>query len=216
MIVGHQSVAALAVADGHAFSAAPADDQSLQQRGPLAGGTGGALLATCLGVLGERAEVVLVLLEADVSRVRIGDQRCPLLPWERLEADLAFGGLARAAPSVDERAGVARVVQHLQHAPVIQRHPRQLAPALAGADPDREQQPVAVERLDYRARGPGPLERAEQVAQRVLHASVGIEHDVAGRVIDQADGKLDTQLAAAGFGELPAAQPRADEVQLGL
>jgi len=138
LVVGDQSVAALAVADGHAFAAAPAHDQPLQQRGSLARGTGGAFGAVCLGVVGERAEVVLVLLEGDVSQVRVEDQRCPLLAREHVEADLALGGLARAAPAIDERAGIARVVQHLQHAPVIQRHPRQLAAALAGADPNRE------------------------------------------------------------------------------
>ena len=92
---------------------------------------------------------------------------------------------------------------------MAQRHPRELALALAGADAGREQQPFSVELLHHRARGPGPLERVKQVAQRVLHAGVGIEGDVPGRVIDQADGERHLQLAAAGLGQLIPPRNRA-------
>jgi hypothetical protein len=47
-------------------------------------------------------------------------------------------------------------------------------------------------------------------------AGVGIEHDVAGGVIDQPDGQAHGELPAPGLGQDPALQPRADEVQLGL
>jgi hypothetical protein len=39
---------------------------------------------------------------------------------------------------------------------------------------------------------------------------------LAGAVVDQADGKARLQFPAAGLGQLPAQQPGADEVQLGL
>ena len=58
--------------------------------------------------------------------------------------------------------------------------------------------------------------RVEQVTQRVLHAGVGIEHDPSRRVIDQADREWCLQLAAASFGQDPALQAGADEVQLGF
>ena len=60
--------AALVIADGHPFPAASADREALQQRGPFAGGAGGALGAVRLGVVGERAQVLLELLEGEISR----------------------------------------------------------------------------------------------------------------------------------------------------
>ena len=49
-VVGHERVAALVIADRHAPSAASADGEALEQCGPLAGGTGGAVGAVCMGV----------------------------------------------------------------------------------------------------------------------------------------------------------------------
>ena len=48
----------------------------------------------------------------------------------------------------------------------------------------------------------------------MLHAGVGIQHDLAGGVGDQPDRQRHRELAAAGLGELPATQPGPDEVQL--
>ena len=45
---------------------------------------------------------------------------------------------------------------------------------------------------------------------------VGVQDDVAGGVVDQADRQRHDQLAAAGLGQLPAAQPGLDEMELSL
>ena len=127
LVVGDRDAAALVVADGHAPPAAAADGEALQQGGAFAGGTGGAFGAVGLGVGGEQALVGLELLPGDVAGVGVGDQRRPLVAGQRLVVRLAVGVLAVAAAAVDERAGVARVVQGAQHPPVAQRHPGQLA-----------------------------------------------------------------------------------------
>jgi hypothetical protein len=184
--------------------------------GPFARGSAGAVGAVRLGVVGECQLVGLELLEGDVSRVGVGDQRDPLLAWELVQGDLPVRGAALFAPAIDERARVSGVVQSAQHSPVTQRHPHQLAFALPGAHAGGEQQPVGGERLHDRARRPGPRERLEQATQRVLDTGVGIERDPSCRVIDQPNRERCLQLAAAGFGEDPALQPGADEVQLGL
>lgn len=170
----------------------------------------------CVGVVGEQPLVALELFEAQIARMRAFEQGDPLLAWLQAITDLAVRGLAGAAPAIDERAGITRVVQRLQHAPVRQCRPRQLAFARAGAHARGEQQLLVVERLHDGARRAGPLERLEKVAQRLLHGAVGIEHNVARRVIDQADRQRQGQLAAARLGEDAALQPRTDEVQLGL
>ena len=169
-----------------------------------------------LGVGGERAQVRLVLLEGEVAGVGVADQRRPLLARQGRHGGLAVGALAGALAAVDERAGVARVVQRAQHPPVAQRHPGELALALAAADRGGEQQALVVERLDDGARRAGAREGLEQVAQGVLDAGVGVEHDLAGGVIDQPDGERHLKLAAACLGEDAALQAGADEVQLGL
>ena len=47
-------------------------------------------------------------------------------------------------------------------------------------------------------------------------SGVGVEDDVAGGVVDQPDRQRHDQLAAAGLGQLPAAQPGLDEMELSL
>ncbi|HEX6527114.1 MAG TPA: hypothetical protein VF070_44940, partial [Streptosporangiaceae bacterium] len=49
-----------------------------------------------------------------------------------------------------------------------------------------------------------------------LDGGVGVEDDVPGGVVDQADRQRHDELAAAGLGQLPAAQPGPDEMELCL
>ena len=146
----------------------------------------------------------------------VGHQRDPLLAGQGVEGLLAGAGEAFTAAAVGERAGVARVVQGAQHPPVLQRHPGQLALAGAGAHPHREQQPVGGELLHGRARRAGAGEQGEQVPDGLLHPGIRVEHDLAGRVVDQPDRQAHAQFAAAGLGSLPADQAGPDEVQFGF
>jgi len=52
------------------------------------------------------------------------------------------------------------------------------------------------------------------VPDRALDGGVGVEDDVPGGVVDEPDGQWHDQLAAAGLGQLPAAQPGPDEMEL--
>ena len=159
---------------------------------------------------------MLELLPGEIARVRVGNQRDPLLARYLPGGGAPVRGLAGPALAIDERAGIPRVVQRAQHPPVRHLVPRQLALAFSLADPAGEPQPVMVERVDDRARGSGPRERREQVTQRVLDGAVGVEHDLPGRVLDEPDRERHRQLSASGFGQDPALQPGTDEVQLGL
>src|SRR5215210_7256577 len=126
----------------------------------------------------------------------VWDQR-PLIARLDRVAGRPGRGLAGPLAAVDERAGVARVVQSPQNAPVRQLGPDELALVRAAARPRREPEPFAVERVDDGARGAGPRERLEQMRQRLLDGAVGIEHDLAGGVVDEADRQWGLQLAAA-------------------
>ena len=102
----------------------------------------------------------------------------------------------------------------MQHGGVPQRLPVDLALAGSFEVPPGERQPGGAERRDHGGGRPGGLERGEQVPQRALDGGVGVEDDVPGGVVDQADRQRHDQLAAAGRRQLPAAEPGPQEMQL--
>ena len=213
LVVRDLGAAAVVVGDGHPPAAPAADGQALQQRGAFPGRAGSPVRAAGGGVAEQDLLVGLVGLPADVSGVGAGDQRGPLVPRQRLAAVLAVGAGDPAAAAVDERPGIAGIVQGAQHPPVGQQCPGQLALARPGADPHRERQLLVLEGGHHGAGRAGAGEDREQVPERLLHPGVGVEHDVPGAVIDQADRQAHPQLAAAGRRQLPAAQPGPDEMQ---
>jgi hypothetical protein len=218
VVVGQRlAVAAGVVADGHPLAAAAADDQALQQRRSFAGGPGAPLGAAGGGVRLQRRLVSLVLLEADVSRVRVFDQHGPLVARlvDRAGVTIDVGELL--ASPVEVRARVAGVVQREQHEVVAQRLPVGLADARpAGGVSAGEPKPLGGELLDDGVRRAGLLEALEQVRDRPAHFGVRVERHVAQLVIGQPDRQPDAQLAAGGLGEQSALKAGADEVQLGL
>jgi hypothetical protein len=97
------------------------------------------------------------------------------------------GDVFGLAAAVAERAGVAGVVQHVEHPVVGERPPHDFALALAGVDALREGQRALGELFDGRPRRAGALEDLEHERDRLADCGVGIEHDLARRVVDQAD-----------------------------
>ena len=218
MVVGHGlAVAACVVVDDHPFAALAADHEALQERRAFAGGAGAALLAAGGGVRLKRCEVALVLLEGDVSGVRVLDQHGPLVLWLEHGASVTVDVGELLASSVEVRARIPGVVQGEQHQVVAQRLPVELAAVRSsGRVSAGDAQLLGGELLDDRVRGPGLLKAAEQVLDRRAHAGVRVERDVPELVIVKADRQPDAQLAAGGLGEQPALQPGADEVKLRL
>jgi hypothetical protein len=101
--------------------------------------------------------------------------------------------------AVAERAGVARVVQQVQHAVVRERCPNEVALLLAGMDTLWEQQAPVGELADGRACRAGALEGLEQKRDRGADGEVRIEGDLSERVVGESDRQRRAQLAAAGF-----------------
>ena len=213
---GQFLVAAEVVADGHPQPAASADDDALQQRGSFAGRPGGAVASVRGGVGRQLGDVGLVLVQGDVSGVGAGDEGGPLVAGQLPGGVLPAGQDPLGGPAVGEHAGVAGVVQHPQDGVVAQRLPVDLAFAGAFVVPPGEGQAGGAECLHDGGGRPGGLEGGEQVPQRALDGGVGVEDDVPGGVVDQADGQRHDELAAAGLGQLPAAQPGPDEMEFCL
>jgi hypothetical protein len=104
-------------------------------------------------------------------------------------------------------------VQHAQDGVVAQRLPVGLSLARALEVPPGEGQPGGVERLDDGGGRSGGLERREQAGDGAADGGVGVEDDVPGGVVGQPDRQRRDELAAAGLGQLPAAQPGLDEME---
>ena len=124
--------------------------------------------------------------------------------------DGAAGGVA----AEHVRAGVARVLQDPQHAGVGEPAPAQLPGPRAAVGAQRE--PAAGERGDHPVGRPARGERGEHVPDRGLDPGIGVDHDIAGVVVDQPDRQRGAQLAAPGRGPLVRLQPLRHHVQFHL
>ncbi len=145
-----------------------------------------------------------------------GDQRGPRIAGLEAVPGPAIGLAALTAPPIGERACVARVVQDLEHPVVAEGEPSEGALVRPGLHRGGEGEPLGGEGLQGGPGRAGAGEGGEQAGDGVAHALVRVEDHAPGGVIDQADGQRHDEFAAAGLGELPAAQPCLEQVQLGF
>ena len=143
--------------------------------------------AAGLRIVVQTTEVLLVLGPGDVARVRVADQRMPLLARELHTPLGAMRRSARLGLSKDEGAGIARVLERTQGPPVQERTPRQFALVRPRAQPTREQQPLLTEAAHRARRRTSPAEGLEERAQGSLDLEIGIQHHLAGGVMDKTD-----------------------------
>src|SRR5262249_13867103 len=213
--VGRERLAAtVVVPDGHALAAASADHQALQQRGSFAGWAAAAVGALGLRVVAEAPLNVLKLLPRDVARVRIRDERGPLLAREPLERAGAITMPALTAPAKEESAGEARIVQDPERARVLELSPDDLPLGRSRPRAPRKGEPLRAEGLHRRGRRAGPPEGREEEADGFLDLLVGIEDHAGVRVVAEADRQRRLELAAARLVENAAPQPRPQDMQL--
>ena len=186
-VLGDQLAAPGVVSDGHPLAAAAADDRALEQSRPFSGRALAAFLASALGALAQPLQVLFVSRPGDVGGMRVGDER---LSTPR-EAEGRDGSPVNPATltvtAIDEGAGVAGVVQHLQDPVMAQRQPGQRVFVRPGLDARGEGEPFGGERLDRGPGGTGALEGGEEAGDGVAHPLVGVEHDPPGGVIDEPD-----------------------------
>jgi hypothetical protein len=159
----------------------------LQEGGSFAGWAVAAVGAVRDGEFGQPVLVGLELFPGDVSGVRVGDQHSPLVARQGDDARPATGCGPVGVPAVEERAGVAGVVQYPQHPGVFQRSPHQFAFAFAGADAAGEGQALLTERFHRGQRRAGGGERDEQMRHGLLHPGVRVKDHLAGVGVDQSD-----------------------------
>ena len=176
------------VADRHASPTPTAHRQTLEERRPFSRWTMPPIGAAGLRIVVQTTEVLLVLGPGDVARVRVADQRMPLLARELHTPLGAMRRSARLGLSKDESAGIARVLERAQGPPVQGLlFPRQFALVRPGAQPAWEQQPLLAEAAHRARRRTSPAEGLEERAQGSLDLEIGIQHHLAGGVMDKTD-----------------------------
>src|SRR5207244_4517203 len=171
----------------HASPTPTAHRQTLEERRPFSRWTMPPIGAAGLRIAVQTTGVLLVLGPGDVARVRVADQRMPLLARELHTPLGAMRRSARLGLSKDESAGIARVLERAQGPPVQEWAPCQFALVRPGAQPAREQQPLLAEVAHRARRRTSPAEGLEERAQCSLDLAIGIQHHLAGGVMDKTD-----------------------------
>jgi len=118
----------------------------------------------------------------------------------------SFEGFARRGLDRREAAGLMRRTIDLARA----------ARAEMAGDGQARWEPAAGECGNHAVGRPARGERGEHVPDRGLDLGIGVDHDIAGVVVDQPDGQRGAQLAAPGCGPLVGLQPLRHHVQFHL
>ena len=148
--------------------------------------------------------------------MRSGNQRDPFIPGHAPQTRDAIDAPERMAAPVDEGAGISGVVQRAQHLAVIQCIPQQLTLVRALGTAVRKCQTLLTRGLDRGAGRAGAGEGGKQPPQAMLHLPIGVEHERAIAVVDQAHGRAHLELATARLVQDPALQTRPQHMQFGL
>jgi hypothetical protein len=196
------------------------DDDPLQERGAFSHRAW--LLVKVAGSVAVQARLVAEkLVPTDVARMGILEDNGPVSPFTLVHLHLhrrPICGLdpRLLAPPEDIRASVERIMEDGEHAPVLEWFPAQfaLAPRLAAAA--RKAEPFAAEVAQHCHRRAMVLEQGKNEPYGVLDLLVRIQHDVPERIMDQANGQREAQLALLGFRHRAALHALPQPMEFGL
>jgi hypothetical protein len=158
----------------------------LQQGGPFARWALSAIVPVSLRILEQSLLVGLVLLPGDVSRVCTRNQTDPLVRGHEFDRGAAIREPTAFAPFPHEGPRIARVMQDLQHALLIEEFPDQFSLPWTYAYASRKEQLVLPKGLHRRRGRSRPLKGRKQEADRLLHLLVGIQLHLLLSVVHQA------------------------------
>ncbi len=174
------------VAHAHPIATASAQQQSLQQGRPFAGWALPAIVPVSLRILEQSLLVGLVLLPRDVPRMCTRDQTDPTVRGHEFDRGAAIREPTAFAPSPHEGPRIARVMQDLQHALLMEGFPDQVSLPWTDAYASGEEHLVLPKRLHRRRGRSRPLKGRKQETDRLLHLLVGIQLHPLLSVVHQA------------------------------
>ena len=166
-------------------------------------------------------EPLLVCLEAvpvDVAALGAGHHELPFGSGHHAHPGAAVGaavGVRR--PPVDEGAGIAGIVQHLQDARVLRQGPDEVALVRPRPQPAREPDALIAEETHGLGRAASAVKGLEHQTDGSLHLGVGIEvNDTIGSIHHESYRRTHLELAAPGLVQLSAPHARLENVQFGF
>ena len=144
------------------------------------------------------------------------DHGVPLFAGQLAVQLLASGKLAALCAPIDKSTRITWVFQHPQGTAVVQRAPSELTFVRPGVEPPGDEQALLPKSPHGGGGRAGAGESLEKGPHSLLNLYVGVEHDMARGVVDQADRQAYLELPTARLGQLAADQPGPQHVQLGL
>src|SRR3954469_19755718 len=184
----------------------------LQQGGPLSRWRRSShLVSATIGL--EDFEILLKLLPGDVTGVGVRDAGEPVIAFALSQYLLSISGSPIMPPTIGVGPRITRVVQRADRGRCGQR-PENRRRAVAQSR--GEEKALMAKYLDRLTGGPHPRERLKEVEDRFPDLRVGVEHHVAGFIVDKAGWKRAAILAASHFVQDPAAQSGFDDMEFGL
>ena len=146
---------------------------------PLARRAAPTVCADTLGACAQRLLIRFELLPGDVAGVRVRQKDLPLLARKSSIPRLAAGtDLALPGPPEDVRAGVARIVQDVEHTATLQLAEDERTCTGSLDDPPWPCDLLLLEVSHHRAGRAGAVKGVEHEADGALHLLVGIEHEL--------------------------------------
>ena len=174
-----------AVMHTHALAAQATQHATLQQGRSLPRRSRPPLAAEGTGVIGEPTLIDLEAFPVDVALVHARHDELPFRPGNLDHGGAAVGQVAYARAAIDEGAGIARIVQHLQDACVLRWCPQEFTLVGSCAQAAWEQQALLPEEADRLDGASSPFEGLEHQTDGVLHLGIGIEADRSVGPVDQ-------------------------------
>lgn len=131
-----------------------------------------------LSVVTQNTLVGLIADPVDVAGMRLGNQHSPLLPGHKLLPGMTVEVFSATPATEHEGTGIAGIMQHVEHAPMGQLTPEELAFVNTEADAAWKAYALALERLHRGICRAGAFEALEQQAQRRLRLTIGVQNNV--------------------------------------
>jgi hypothetical protein len=120
---GPQGSLAPVIPHGHPIATPSAQREPLQERRALTRGTPASLTADRVRILPQPALILCKFLPREVARVRLRDQRGPLLARHPLDHHPRLASTALPTAAEKEGARKAWIMKYPERAPMLQRDP---------------------------------------------------------------------------------------------
>jgi hypothetical protein len=146
-IGGDHLLGRVAVMNAHSLSTNAAYDATLHKRRPFPWRPRFPCSSEPQRVLGEAILIGLKLLPTDVADMNIRNHELPFRPGNLGRAVLAVWQKVSADATIDECAGIARIMQHLEDSRMRGSHPMQLALVQALTNAAGESEALVMEQL---------------------------------------------------------------------